>query len=42
MPLIFLLVLAGGGAIARAQNPTSATNPYYGSVTVEPVTGTPL
>ncbi len=30
---VFLGVLAGLGVVARAQNPTSATNPYYGSVT---------
>jgi outer membrane protein TolC len=28
--------------MAPGQNPSSATNPYWGSVTAEPVTGTPL
>jgi outer membrane protein TolC len=27
---------------AQGQNPSSATNPYYGSITVEPVTSEPL
>jgi hypothetical protein len=26
------------GAPARAQNPTSAANPYYGSITAQPLT----
>ena len=40
----FLLILVGRGAtsIAQAPNPTSAANPYWGSVTAEPVSGTPL
>jgi outer membrane protein TolC len=41
-PLLLLLVLGPTGAAAQAPNPSSATNPYWGSVTVEPVTGTPL
>ncbi len=28
--------------MAQAPNPTSATNPYWGSITVEPLSGTPL
>jgi outer membrane protein TolC len=44
-PALFLLVLVEigvGAAVARAQNPTSATNPFYGSVTAQPVTSEPL
>ncbi|MDR3749972.1 MAG: TolC family protein [Terracidiphilus sp.] len=38
LPVLFvLLVLAGGGAAASAQNPSSAANPFYGSVTAKPV-----
>jgi hypothetical protein len=39
MPVLFsLLVLAGAGtaAYAQAQNPSSASNPFFGSVTVKP------
>ncbi len=32
----------GGGARAHAQNPTSAANPFWGSVTAQPATGEPL
>ena len=42
---IACLGFAGFGAgksPARAQNPTSATNPYWGSVTAQPVTDAPL
>jgi outer membrane protein TolC len=43
MWLLALLILAGSIAVgARAQNPTSAENPYWGSVTAQPVTGEPL
>ena len=35
-------VLASAAAAANAQNPTSADNPFWGSVTAEPVTGEPL
>ncbi len=31
-----------GATWAQAQNPTSAANPFYGSVTAQPVTGEPL
>ncbi len=31
-----------GAVVSRAQNPTSATNPFYGSVTAQPVTSEPL
>ncbi len=36
--LLALLVLSGAAAVARAQapNPTSATNPFFGSVTARP------
>ena len=34
--------LACAAAAAHAQNPTSAANPFWGSVTAEPVTGEPL
>ena len=41
--LLAILVLAGSVAlVARAQNPTSAENPFWGSVTAQPVTGEPL
>jgi outer membrane protein TolC len=42
---VFLLVLAGicaTGARAQGQNPSSATNPFWGSVTAEPVSDTPV
>jgi outer membrane protein TolC len=42
---LFLLTLAaiGAGAVfARAQNASSATNPFYGSVTAQPVTSDAL
>jgi outer membrane protein TolC len=41
---VFELILVGSTAAATAQalNPTSATNPYWGSVTAEPVSGTTL
>ncbi len=44
-PAIFLLALmeiCSGAKWARGQNPTSAANPFFGSVTVQPVTGEPL
>jgi outer membrane protein TolC len=44
-PAIFLLALmeiCAGAKWARGQNPTSAANPFFGSVTVQPVTGEPL
>jgi outer membrane protein TolC len=41
--LIAVLILAGSLAVgARAQNPTSAENPFWGSVTAQPVTGEPI
>ena len=41
--LLAFLVLAGSIALgARAQNPTLAENPFWGSVTAQPVTGEPL
>jgi outer membrane protein TolC len=42
---LFLLVpavLCAGAERARAQNPTSAANPFWGSVTAQPVTAEPL
>jgi outer membrane protein TolC len=44
-PALLLLILAANGTrvvLARAQNPTSAANPFYGSVTAQPVSGEPL
>src|SRR5580692_10015105 len=44
-PALLFLVLAGiclGAALSCAQNPTSASNPFYGSVTAQPVTSEPL
>src|SRR5579862_4618945 len=37
-------ILAEGALLAHAQgqNPTSETNPFWGSVTAQPVSGTPL
>ncbi len=46
--LFAFIILSGAalgvfpGARAHAQNPTSAANPFWGSVTVQPVTGEPL
>jgi outer membrane protein TolC len=46
--LFAILFLSGAalgvfpGARAHAQNPSSAANPFWGSVTAEPVTGEPL
>src|ERR1035441_4502010 len=38
-----ILATAGAGAALHAQdNPTSATNPFYGSVTAHPVSDAPL
>lgn len=45
LPLCVALLCATAGAtLARAQsaNPTSATNPYYGSVTLAPATDQPI
>jgi outer membrane protein TolC len=44
-PALFLLVLVdtcAGAKLARAQNPTSAANPFWGSVTAQPSTSEPL
>ena len=44
-PALFLLVLVeicAGTNWAQGQNPSSAANPFYGSVTVQPVTSEPL
>ena len=43
--VLVILVLAGSVALsarAQAQNPTSAADPFWGSVTAQPVTGEPL
>jgi len=41
--LVGFLALTGNvGVVARAQNPSSAQNPFWGSVTAQPVTGEPL
>jgi outer membrane protein TolC len=43
IPVMLTLILGGAAAVVRAQaNPTSATNPFYGSLTVHPVTDLPL
>jgi outer membrane protein TolC len=44
-PALFLLVLVeicAGVGMARGQNPSSAANPFWGSVTAQPVTGESL
>ncbi len=48
-PELFVFLIFSGaalevlpGARAHAQNPTSAANPFWGSVTAQPVTGEPL
>ncbi|MGD1061618.1 MAG: TolC family protein [Terracidiphilus sp.] len=44
-PAFLLLILAAigaGAALAQGQNPTSAANPFYGSVTAQPVASEPL
>lgn len=41
--LVLALAALSAGAIAsRAQNPTSAQNPFYDSITVQPITSEPL
>jgi outer membrane protein TolC len=40
-PALILLICVGT-ATAQAQNPTSASNPFYGSVTAQPVSSEPL
>ncbi|MGD0347968.1 MAG: TolC family protein [Terracidiphilus sp.] len=42
LALLILVEIGIGAAVAGAQNPTSAANPFYGSVTVQPVTNEPL
>ena len=42
LTLLILLGIAAGRAPAQSQNPTSAPNPFWGSVTAQPVTGEPL
>lgn len=36
------LAVGGAAKTARAQNPSSESNPYWGSITVEPVSGQPI
>jgi outer membrane protein TolC len=40
--LAALALISLAAPCAQGQNPSSATNPYYGSITVEPVTSDPL
>ena len=42
--LVFIAALAGAGGVASAQapNPSSAEDPFFGSVTAQPVSDTPL
>jgi outer membrane protein TolC len=40
--LPLLLAIGAGAALAQGQNPSSAANPFYGSVTAQPVTDEPL
>jgi len=40
--LLLPILLCAGAASSRAQNPTSAANPFFGSVTAQPVTSQPL
>ena len=40
--LAALAFISLAASYAQGQNPSSATNPYYGSITVEPVTSEPL
>ncbi len=40
--LILSILLYAGAARSCAQNPTSAANPFFGSVTAQPVTNQPL
>jgi outer membrane protein TolC len=42
LTLLILLGVAAGRAPAQSQNPTSATDPFYGSVTAQPVSSEPL
>ncbi len=39
---VSFLALGGAARIAQAQNPSSESNPYWGSVTVQPVSGQPI
>ncbi|HKF49269.1 MAG TPA: TolC family protein [Terracidiphilus sp.] len=39
LPALFALLWAAPLALAQYANPTSAANPFYGSITVAPVTG---
>jgi outer membrane protein TolC len=41
-PGIFLFLAVAAALSAQAQNPSSATNPYWGSVTAQPVSAGPL
>ena len=36
------LAVSGAAGFARAQNPSSESNPYWGSITVQPVSGQPI
>ena len=39
---LLFVALCAGRTISNAQNPTSAQNPFYGSITVQPITAEPL
>jgi outer membrane protein TolC len=41
-PLLLILAFFPSGATAQGSNSSSAVNPYWGSVTAEPLSGTPL
>jgi outer membrane protein TolC len=40
--LLILVAIGAGAAFAQGQSPTSAANPFFGSVTAQPVTSEPL
>jgi outer membrane protein TolC len=40
--LLILVAIGAGAACAQGQSPTSAANPFFGSVTAQPVTSEPL
>lgn len=42
LSLSIFVAVGAGASFAQAPNPSSATNPYYGSVTAEPLSGTVL
>jgi outer membrane protein TolC len=42
LTLLILVSIGAGAALAQGQNPTSAANPFWGSVTAQPPTNEPL